>query len=178
MATSNFHNENASQIYSILNCDDFTFEDTKSNLQYALEKQFGVDYSNNKEGTSTGLRSFPAVIIGTVSVDKYYEKLDLDLELEIDIIIRDGYYDGMNLDFEFNLFENRCSVEIDSELDFIDYAETDKQAKQYEGYARKWIEKASIKYAESIEETFSKHSTKLDVVARFSNGETIYTKAS
>ena len=99
------------------------------------------------------------------------------IEIEVKIIgqVVSAYYEGASLDFvvEFNGEENE-------ELDFYwDFDNSDMnrglQVLQNKN-AIKWAEKTKTELIRLIEEVFTKVSQPLNVVASFSNGETIYQK--
>jgi hypothetical protein len=100
-----------------------------------------------------------------------------DIEIEVRIIgqIVSAYYEGASLDFvvEFNGEENK---ELDFYWDF-DNSEMNKGLQVLQNKnAIKWAEKTKTELIELIEEVFTKVSEPLNVVASFSNGETIYQK--
>ena len=84
--------------------------------------------------------------------------------------------EGASLDFvvEFNGEENK---ELDFYWDF-DNSDMNRGLQVLQNRnAVKWAEKKATELKELIEEVFTKVSMPLNVVASFSNGETIYQKA-
>lgn len=150
MATSNFHNVNATHIFAVQLEDEWAYED----LVYNLESEFNIhnDYSDYGKSDPNELRSFPSRSLGS-----FNDSLTIgDDEVEIYIIpvIRSGYYDGCNLDWHVRLYVN--GYEDDTYADDAN------------------VLRISNEYIEFIENIYSQYSEPLGVTARFSNGETIY----
>ena len=157
MATSNFYNKNATKIYACGIEEDFKYQDLKENLNYILEKNnyyLNESYDNN--------RNYGGLFVGEKTI--FFNNKNKEIQATIKPIIRSGYCDGVNLDYEFTI-SNQYGDELE---DF------EKGAKTIFQKAKKALEK-EIK---SLEKIFSEVSTPLDVIARFSNGETIYQKAN
>ena len=151
MATSNFHNVNASHIFAVDYLqDEYDYQDLVDNLQYSL-KETGY-YNTLTKSDPNELRSFPSKSIG--SLDNYVESSDGEsgIVVTITVVIRSGYYDGVNLDWHCHFEEYGENVEH-----LLPAAEAEKN-----------------RLVEMIEYVFSEFSTPLGVTAQFSNGETIY----
>lgn len=170
MGTSNFHNVNASKIYACSigendsrYCD---FEELKEQVIYMLEnnKNYfeGFDVSDSHE-----LRSYPSTVIGSLS------KAKNNMRVTISAVIRAGYYADANLDWIIEYENVHTSNKILGDL-----VQTCEQ--WYEPVKKsdiKWLETTANKLIKQMESIFAKISDPLDVIARFSNGETIYRKA-
>ena len=158
-----------------------TAENKVKSLPY--EYRFEDECGNERDYTSFELFSFrTSKMYGDISVDikivgqlvgAYYEGASLDFEVYIDnggewVALENGYYTTTEADILNDLF-----------------------APQYEHYysdmnqglrrilmnkAVKWAEKEVKELKETIEQVFEKVSQPLNVVATFSNGETIYEK--
>lgn len=151
MATSNFHNVNASHIFAVDYLqDEYDYQDLVDNLQYSL-KETGY-YNTLTKSDPNELRSFPSKSIG--SLDNYVESSDGESGIVVTItaVIRSGYYDGVNLDWHCHFEEYGENVEH-----LLPAAEAEKN-----------------RLIEMVEYVFSELSTPLGVTAQFSNGETIY----
>ena len=150
MATSNFHNVNASNIFAVELQDEFDYQDLVDNLQCAL-KETGY-YNILTKSDPNELRSFPSKSIG--SLDNYVESSDAESGIVVTVtaVIRSGYYDGVNLDWHCHLEEYGETIEH-----LLPAAEAEKN-----------------RLVEMVEYVFSEFSTPLGVTAQFSNGETIY----
>ena len=151
----------------------YEYEDFK---EYLIEtaKESKKQFLYLEEEGSDNDRNYCATNLFSYSTSKMFG----DIEIEVKIIgqIVSAYYEGASLDFvvEFNGEENK-------ELDFYwDFDNSDMnrglQVLQNKN-AIKWAEKTKTELIELIEEVFTKVSEPLNVVASFSNGETIYQKA-
>jgi hypothetical protein len=154
MATSNFHNVNATHIFAVQLEDEWAYED----LVYNLESEFNIhnDYSDYGKSDPNELRSFPSRSLGSFS-DSLTIGED-EVEIYITPVIRSGYYEGCNLDWHIRLYVN--GYEDDTYADDAN------------------VLRISNEYIEFIENIYSQYSEPLGVTARFSNGETIYHKVA
>ncbi len=154
MATSNFHNVNATHIFAVQLEDEWAYED----LVYNLESEFNIhnDYSDYGRTDPDELRSYPSRSLGSFS-DSLTIGED-EVEIFITPVIRSGYYEGCNLDWHIRLYVN--GYEDDTYADNAD------------------VLRISNEYIEFIENIYSQYSEPLGVTARFSNGETIYHKVA
>ena len=176
MSTSNFHNVNASSIFACEIETEYDYEDLIMNLETALIN-FECDY-NLSGNDPHELRSYPSRVIKALCMEKQYK--DFSVNIEISIIIRSGYYAGCNLDWN-------CSYSIvgeeTNEIGFAElieyYADCSKKMALYKAsFVKQWAESTAQNMINRIEAIFRQFSTPLNVAARFSNGETIYEKAS
>ncbi len=154
MATSNFHNVNATHIFAVQLEDEWAYED----LVYNLESEFNIhnDYSDYGKTDPDELRSYPSRSLGSFS-DSLTIGED-EVEIYITPVIRSGYYEGCNLDWHIRLYVN--GYEDDTYADDANVLRISKE------------------YIEFIENIYSQYSEPLGVTARFSNGETIYHKVA
>ena len=151
----------------------YEYEDFKEYLRETAKESKKQFLYLEEEGSDND-RNYCATNLFSYSTSKMFG----DIEIEVRIIgqIVSAYYEGASLDFvvEFNGEENE-------ELDFYwDFDNSDMnrglQVLQNKN-AVKWAEKTKTELIELIEEVFTKVSEPLNVVASFSNGETIYQKA-
>jgi hypothetical protein len=150
MATSNFHNVNASHIFACSLENEWDYEDLVCNLESELNNH--KDYSDYGKTDPYELRSFPSKSLGSFSNSVTIE--DDEVEVYVTPVIRSGYYAGCNLDWHVRLYVN--GYEDDT----------------YADDAR--VGTIADEYIEFIENIFEQYSDKLGVTAQFSNGETIY----
>ena len=149
MATSNFHNVNASSIFAVELQDTYEYDDLIDNIQSGL-KATGY-YNMLTKSDPNELRSFPSTSIG--ALDNYVEDANGNgIVVTITAVVRSGYYDGVNLDWHCHLEEYGETIEH-----LLPAAEAEKN-----------------RLVEMVEYVFSEFSTPLGVTAQFSNGETIY----
>jgi hypothetical protein len=174
MATSNFHNVNASAIFAVQLEDEWAYDDLVENLKSQLNNDPNyVDYGKSDPNE---LRSFPSRSLG--SIRKYHEYKDFYVEVCVTPVIRSGYYDGVNLDWNVDYSINGDSYDIDELENGIGYntALPISKIKSYSLLAEKKAEKLKNEIVEKVESIFSDYSDRYGVTAVFSNGETIYHK--
>jgi hypothetical protein len=176
MATSNFHNVNASAIFAVQLENDFDYEDLVDNLKSELNND--SDYVDYGKSDKHELRSFPSRSLG--SIRKYHQYKDFYVEVCVTPVIRSGYYSGVNLDWNVDYLING-DVSYDSPdfyIDDIAYCGNlpKSKATQYAKLAEKKAEKLKNQIVEKLESLYNNYSEKYGVTAVFSNGETIYHK--
>ena len=152
MATSNFHNVNATNIFAVSLEDDFDYYNLLDNLTYDFKSHKNYyDYGKEDEHE---LSSYPSKSLGSFS-----SSIDIGEdthEVYVTPVIRSGYYEGCNLDWHV-----RC---------YVNGMEYDKED------ATEVVNKLINEHSNVIEGVFMHYSMPLGVVARFSNGETIYSR--
>ena len=176
MATSNFHNVNASHIYACSLENEWDYEDLKDNLFYEFKNVKG--FSDYTKSDPNELRSYPSHSI--CSVERSFNFKDFSLDVVVTPVIRSAYYDGCNLDWHVWYGINGDSYEIDEFENGIGYntALPTSQIKAYALLAEKKAEKITNEIVEEVEKVFGNYTDKYGVTARFSNGETIYHKVA
>jgi hypothetical protein len=150
MATSNFHNVNASHIFSVRLEDEWEYQDLVSNLE--SEFNTNLDYSDYGKSDPNELRSFPSKSVGSFS--NSIEIGEDEVEVYVTPVIRSGYYEGVNLDWHVRYYVNGSEDET------------------YESHPN--VQTLVGVYVNFIENVYEQYSQPLGVTARFSNGETIY----
>ena len=146
MSTPNYKNVNASKVFATELEDSTELDDLIKNIQNEIGE--AVDINDHD-------RSYPGNIISEIrkSVGKW--------GIIFYIIIRSGYYSGVNLDWD-------CKV-----LDDIKDMDFDFNDKDLPKTVQNKIESLKVK----AEKVFTKFTTPLIRVATFSNGEAVYRKA-
>ena len=152
MATSNFHNVNASSIFSVQLEDEWAYDDLISNLESEFNSH--EDYSTVGKSDPNDLRSYPSTSIGSFSNSVIIG--EDEVSIFVTPVVRSGYYDGVNLDWHVRYYVNGY------EDDFYEY------------YDDTNIQSLLYGYVDFVENVFSQYSLPLGVTAQFSNGETIY----
>jgi hypothetical protein len=150
MATSNFHNVNASHIFAVELQDEYDYQDLVDNLE--SEFSTNLDYSDYSKSDPNELRSFPSKSLG--SFNNSIEIGEDEVEVYVTPVIRSGYYEGCNLDWHVRYYVNGSEDDT------------------YESHPR--IQTLVEVYTNFIENVYEQYSQPLGVTARFSNGETIY----
>jgi hypothetical protein len=178
MATSNFHNVNATHIFACSLENEWDYEDLVDNLKSELSND--SDYVDYGKTDHNECRSFPSRTLG--SIRKYHQYKDFYVEVCVTPVIRSGYYEGVNLDWNVDY-----SINGDAQYDNNDFYIEDiawygklpkSTATKYAKLAEKKAEKLRNEIVEKLESIYSDYSMKLGVTARFSNGETIYHKVA
>jgi hypothetical protein len=176
MATSNFHNENASAIFAVQLEHEFDYDDLVENLKSELNND--PDYVDYGKTDKNELRSFPSRTLG--SIRKYVEYKDFYVEVCVTPVIRSGYYDGVNLDWNVDYLINGDAQYDNTDFYIDDIAHYGSMSKskaiKYAKLAEKKAEKVKNQIVEKVESIFADYSEKYGVTAVFSNGETIYHK--
>ena len=150
MATSNFHNVNATNIFAVQLEDEWEYQDLVSNLE--SEFNTNLDYSDYSKSDPNELRSFPSKSVGSFS--NSIEIGEDEVEVYVTPVIRSGYYEGVNLDWHVRYYVNGSEDET------------------YESHPN--VQTLVGVYVNFIENVYEQYSQPLGVTARFSNGETIY----
>lgn len=169
MATGNFFKRNARYYYAVLEHvdddderDPFFWNDYKEYLEDILYNEHGY----NHDGKTSDWRDTTALN------GKWYQASEYG-EIFVSIVLRHGYYEGGNLDYE--IYYEGCEYESDEIESIVDEiagcVEDGRSTKRVRLEARKAILKA-IDEAESICATYCTDT--LVCTARFSNGETWY----
>ena len=192
MGASNFYNRNAKNVYAVLmDYEDVVFDedgneteetqmvaceswDYDNLVDYVTElmdeqKVFNsvdrVEFYNNRNYEATGIKSLVA----------YKSFGDVEVEVLLTAVVRSGYYEGANLDWEINYYAGSGYIdEVDFLYDFERLYDNQGMAKIQCRNAEKWATKVGEQMIEELERIFTQVSKPLEVVARFSNGETIY----
>jgi hypothetical protein len=174
MATSNFYNKNASKIFASEIENEFDYDDLIDNVSYDIQDKHNSYYVTNKKYIDNG-RYLKYSLVESVSY-----KDDTLIEVFINPIIRSGYYSGANLDYEYEYYFE--GEEVYDPADIQDYLEyrlgySEKKATKISDSRFKRLERIKNKLSKQLENIYESHTTPLVVTARFSNGETIYSKA-
>ena len=185
MATSNFYNENASNIYAVLmNYEDeegntvapeyWECEDTIEELKNGL-KELQTETINQYDDC-WGHNNCETTELGRLQVSKEYA--DVEVTVTINSILRHGYYEGANLDWYIQFEVDGCDMD---EIDFDDMFWRSDLPKGMQVIqqtnAERWAENVRDELIEVMEGYYKKVSQyELTVSARFSNGETWYEK--
>ena len=157
--------------------DEYEYDDLKDYIRETAQEEIKnrKDIRFKEESGSDNDRNYCATNLFSYSTSKMFG----DIEIEVRIIgqIVSAYYEGASLDFsvEFN-GEEYNNNEPNFYWDF-DNSDMNRGMQVLQNKnAVKWAEKTKTELIELIEEVFTKVSEPLNVVASFSNGETIYQK--
>jgi hypothetical protein len=202
MGTSNFHSVNAGNTYAVLLnyeqpmytdtgeetdetetvvCDENDVNDFISNIRSEAEriaKENNLKYHQDLEMTDPHeLCSFGSSPLFQIYLEKHFG--DVHVEVNINCVMRSGYYEGACLDwFDTTVYGGETESFSDTEYAIEDWM-SDMNAglrKIQENKAKTWLWTTRNQIIETVEKIFTENSTPLAVTARFSNGETHYTK--
>jgi hypothetical protein len=207
MGTNNFYKKNAKNYYIIeddyndyndyYNDYDNHYDNFKEVLNDTLKQQFKDNYYKHKETISFS-KPYSGSELGEIEVlninhgnflryNGYYELL-----ININPVIRSGYYEGANLDFNIN-FELYCEDKDGKDISFnnddfiIDTTYEEKiliLTKTIENnikYNKRLIKKINKEFYNAIdklEKIYSKLSTPMIKAGGFSDGTAIYEKST
>ena len=172
--------------------DDWEVSEFKYYLkEVAQNHSLRVDYKYQEESGSDNDRNYPATDLFSLNTSKSYG--DIVVELKITGQIVGAYYEGASLDYRLEIYNFGEWSEVDRNFSVSDIIEEMFEAKYndhtYSSMGKglrtilvpkavKWAEKETQKMIEVIENIFTEVSQPLNVVATFSNGETIYEKSN
>mgnify|MGYP003149098589 FL=1 len=170
MSAINYHNENASKVYSFSANDEWAFDDMESNIAVSLELLHEAGVQDPDE-----LRSYPSRVLGYLEEYEAFRVQWDDIELTVRIfpVIRSGYYGGGNLDWFFEI-EDVLGNDIRNLSHILpaNITSDEKDRAKDEIYA--WIEEAKSRLISKVEEVYNIYTTALNHIGTFSNGEAIY----
>lgn len=182
MAATAFKIENASKAFLVLqdieDADTYDFE-KDCLIEELTDKLEAIDYGEDSGHVKD--RNYPAKIVASKTVEKDYAGVTFGFSLQV--VIRSGYYEGCNLDFNLlnvegyeDTYTYICGEQaIREDLNLL----TDLNKGMVNIQARniaKWIRAALKHEIEQLEQVFAEVSEPYRVVGRFSNGETLYEK--
>ena len=161
---------------------DFAHESVKESKFYYIESS----------GDSDNDRNYPSTELFELRIDKEFG--DIEVSIKIVGVITGAYYEGASLDYnayiynggEDCLLENGryTTTEEDIIKDLFELGYEHSYSNMSQGLRKiqsknaiKWAEKQVTELKVLIEEIFTAVSQPLNVVASFSNRETIYAKA-
>jgi len=158
MGAPNFYNANAKYIYAVETEEDMDYEFFIEDVRTLMEEEFKNAFDRKDEWDNN--RNYGGKIIGMI------HKTLGDEQIMINLIVRGGYYAGVNLDWdaEFIVMENEYEENYD--LECIDLDKFPNVRDEFH------------KAINKVEEIYNKLSTPLNKVGQFSNGEAVYEKAN
>ena len=152
--------------------ESYEYDEFKEYLRETAQENKKQFLYLEEEGSDND-RNYCATNLFSYSTSKMFGDIEIEVRIIGQIVL--AYYEGASLDFvvEFNGEENE---ELDFYWDF-DNSNMNRGLQVLQNRnAVKWAEKTKTELIELIEEVFTKVSQPLNVVANFSNGETIYQK--
>lgn len=192
MGASNFYNRNAKNVYAVLmdyedvvfdedgneteetqmvQCEEWDYDNLVDYVTELMDEQKlfkavdRVEFYNNRNYEASGIKSLVS----------YKSFGDVEVEVLLTAVVRNGYYEGANLDWELNYYAGSGYDDIlNLSYEFASQYDNQGMAKIQCRNAEKWAKKEGERMVEELERIFTQVSKPLEVVERFSNGETIY----
>jgi hypothetical protein len=154
--------------------DEYDYEDLKD---YVIELMEESKFKYQDNGNFRNNRNFEGTLLGSLNIDKCFG--DICVEVRINAVIRSGYYEGANLDYEVEYYTGSDWDDlIDFKYDFENHSDMGVGLQTIQiKHAERWAEKIAEELTDEVERIFTQVSNPLQVVGRFSNGETVYAKA-
>jgi len=188
MGTSNFYNKNANRVYACLMAEQdeesggiiypeiWEIDEFKENLRDTIAERCKGNFNYEYEYGDDGERNFYGQFIMTIS--KMIKFHDWYIHPKVLIILRAGYYSGANLDYEVT-FENDWNSDYEDIKSCIKDAFWNSELNEglraiHSAKLERKIESVLDELIEFVEKIFEDFTTPLRVVARSSNGATIY----
>jgi hypothetical protein len=182
MGASNFYFKNARALYPLFTDipedeqDMFDYSEEGQNIAEWIDELVGLD---SVEFESLGHdRSYPERSLGYKQLS--YTFGDFTLYVEIQPVMRAGYYEGACLDYNIKYsddfgyeFEDIESISVDSYYSDMN----EGLCAIARGKAQRMASVLTDKLTDSMEEAFAKIATPHKLIGRASNGETFYEKA-
>jgi len=170
-------------------CEQYEYDDFKLYLQEVAERKAKETvFSYYDEEGSDNDRNYCATDLFSLQTSKSYG--DIEVELKITGQIVSAYYEGASLDFRLEIYNGGEWSEVDRSYDaesilegLFDVGYDSYRSDMNKGLrtilfpkATSWAEQETQKMIQLVEDIFTEVSTPLNVVATFSNGETVYSK--
>jgi len=113
MGTANFLNKNAYKTYAIENCEEAEFieEDIYTEIEKKLPKGWQMVEADEWDNE----RNYPAKYFGEVY--QYFEFYGVEVTATLKLCIRSAYYNGCNLDYDFEFIVDGSDYETIDEVE-------------------------------------------------------------
>lgn len=156
--------------------DQFAFDDLLFDVKNSIENA-GFNVIPIEDPFE--LRSYPSEVLCGKTKDVCYNLFGVDIT--IFPVVRNGYYDGCNFDWFF-LIEmegesfNNISEITDENIEWVLRNYDEKHGKKAISNFRAKLTTVCHALKTELEAIYKIHTEPLTVTARFSNGETLYSK--
>ena len=192
MGTSNFHRVNASKVFAVLMNQPALDDDGSETGDYYAPDEWEIDeffeYLREQLAKNTTffpggsdpheLSSFPSRVIGEIRSGTDFAGGLISGRITITAVMRSGYYEGACLDWHITKSIDGDEYDDVSEYDggANDFTEVEAECARFDIEGWFWSEEKRL--IEFVEGVFAQASMPMEVVATFSNGETIYKTAN
>lgn len=158
------------------------------NVTYDLARSV---YAGNRVSVSHDRNFYESGVCGFTLQRDYQVKKEewVNVEIDIGIVSRNGYYEGSNLDYVISVNINDMSMDWErnrngqgTELEYLKYTYhrygiTHKKAAQIDRWIDQWVNQHAIPAIEDyVNQLLQAHSAAYLIAGRFSNGETLYQR--
>lgn len=193
MGTSNFYSKDELFVAELNDEEDYDI--LTDNICYRLDvlddkissknKRIEFDIYGGDEPTMTHSgasieRNFSSVKCGQVTARSTF--MGLELRMDLDILVRNGYYEHTNIDYVWNFSVDGIDFnEEDEGFEVLKYSDMSHYPEGLIEMNRKRLDKRIEDMRAMVREVFlfigKTYGKEYNVAARFSNGETMYSKA-
>jgi hypothetical protein len=152
----------------------YEIQEFKNEVEDLFQEESSYDFYPRKWGYEQ--TSHKGAFLGSLREDKTFG--DVEVSIKILIVLRYGYYEGANLDYEVQFSSGSCwEDEPDFRFDFESRSYMNSgMIKIQSRNAEKWAVKESEEMIKEIEKLFTQVTTPYRKLGSFSNGEGVYEK--
>jgi hypothetical protein len=194
MGTNNFYSSGKTIFAVLMDYEDEVFDengeptgekemvapdqDDSDNLKDWVKELFNeqTKFSFSEDGSFNNNRNFEGTLMGSLKAEKWFG--DINVEVRVNLILRSGYYEGANLDYEVEYYAGSDYDDtINFSYEFESHSDMSKglQVIQTKN-AERWAEKIKEELTEEVEKIYTRVSTPYRKLGSFSNGEGVYEK--
>ena len=167
-------------------CEEYDVDDLKEHIRYLAEEKQGI-FRYEKENGSSNDNQYNANYLFNYSVSKSFGDIEVDCKITASMV--GAYYEGASLDWDFEIYNGGEWSKVESGytendiiIDLFSVGYSDCYGSDMSSGLRtiqsknatKFAEKTKTEMVDLIETVFEQVSNPLQVVATFSNGETVY----
>lgn len=154
-------------------CEEWEYQDLKD---YTIELMEQSKFSYSEDGSFNNNRNFEGTLIGSLKAEKWFG--DVEVEVRVNLILRSGYYEGANLDYEVEYYAGSGYDDtINFSYEFESHSDMSKGLQIIQTRnAEKWAERITEELTEEVEKIYTRVSTPYRKLGSFSNGEGVYEK--
>lgn len=165
---------------------DLQSEHFNDNIDWIGEqlKEVGFDLGKDDKYDIKALHSYPARLLGVKRSDcpimipheiRLNEMVSIDCQVDVMVIVRSGYYEGMNIDYMVTYFSGGYEYDnitdlINEDMSFV----SEEQRDELRAKLTDWFKKAESDLISETEKVLAENTTVLSVFAQFTDGTTMY----
>ena len=159
-----------------------TLEKTATSKNKAIELDiYALDTPKSSSSYNGFERNFPSSIYGNVVAKSTF--MGIDLRIDLDILVRSGYYEHVNIDYDWELEAEGCTGIIeDTAHDILSYIDMEHYPEGLIAMNTKHLDKRLDDMRALVLEAYhhigKSVATKYHQVGRFSDGTKLHEKAA